>query len=77
MKRYYGFWIWDNTIKRFRHIRMEDLEDVNKKRMENKQTLLTWSQWLRMCNKEIYFSLQSDSDYFQPLNEREGGAGVR
>lgn len=76
-KRYYGFWIWDNKIKRFRHITASDLEEVNAKRMENKQTLITWSTWLRTCNKHIYFSLQSADDYLQPTNARADGAGAR
>ena len=74
-QHYYGFWIWDNTIKRFRHIEMDDLAKVNEKRAADKKTLITWSQWLRTCNKEIFFSLQSDDDYFTMngvLGDEEG-----
>lgn len=76
-QQYFGFWIWDNSIKRFRHISLDDLNEVNEKRVKNEQTMITWSTWLRTCNKHIYFSLQSEDDFFQPTNARANGAGAR
>lgn len=63
-KPYYGFWIYDEDKKRFRHIVDSDLSKENLKRIENRQTELTWDDWVRQNNKNIFFSLNSTEDNF-------------
>lgn len=61
---YRGFWIWDDSINRFRHICQNDLAQTNEKRLKNQQTLYTWTDWLRNCNKTIFFSLADANSTF-------------
>lgn len=63
---YVGFWIYDNDLKKFRKIQDADLTNANLKRLENKQCELTWDDWVRQCNKSIFFSLNDANGTLTP-----------